>query len=311
MTIVPLKLSAAITAVAVITSACTAPTLGPQIKDARVILDATVKETGPSLRAEVLKERNTAERLAADNRDVLLSLPTGCLARISVDLRNDVSNCRLISHASPPESPVSATQVQLALTFMADYFAVLQDLASEESAAGVKASASSLVTALGQFKASGSTQALSSLSRQVERNGPVFVASAGFVANQYRITALRKIMRQADPVLEELVRGIHPVLLDLGDPISDRRDAVIEATGRLDLARTSGTVNQQINAAAALRRSVAEMHVAEAKSPIRHLYLVRDLHGAMLARLNGNPSLDELTALTNTLSEIANLLEKR
>lgn len=288
---------------------CTAPDLSPQIAQAQALVAATSEQTEPSLSAAAAEDLRVAERAAAERREVFVDLPTGCVARLATDLSNDVSDCQMRSFALPDDETVNAVQVQQALAAIDQYFVVLLDLATTDAPADIRAKADLLVAALEGSAGTRSTASLQQLAQAAGQRGPAVAASAGFLAERARVMALRRAMKEADGLIDELVRGMQPVLLRLGDPAADARGGVVAARGAYFAAQENGTVDQQVAAAARYRAAVDAMHKSEAQSAIRRLYLVRDLHAAMLRRLTGTPSLAEIESLVAQIAEIKTLLE--
>lgn len=287
---------------------CTTPDLGPSVQDAQTLLDAAAKSTAKPLEAQARRELAQSEAALAETDGRIVSLSPGCLQRLNTDLALSVDQCRVVEHAKPLAGAVNATQVLFAQTVMRDYFAALSELTLAKSPAEIRANANALGAAIQDVSKSRDSAGLARLATKARARGPAVAAVLGFAAEQARAAAMRRTVRQADPVFEELVRGIQPILLDLGDPIADRRAQVVDSFADYETARQSNNPRAAVAAARALKDSMNAMHAAEATSAIRQLYLVRDLHASMLTSLT-SPSLDELEALSAQISEIKTLLE--
>jgi len=288
--------------------ACTAPDLGPSIKDAQTLLEASIATTEKPLQERAKLELVDAEAAMARTDNRIIALPTNCL-RMNADLAVSVDECRIIDRATPLYGPVNATQVLLAQKVMLSYFAVLSDINSATSPADIRSKSTALIEAFDTFSKTQNGDALARLGANATRRGPALSAVAGFAAEQARIRAMRRIVTRADSVLEDLLRGIQPILVQVGDRTAVNREAAINAYAAYNAAKKSGNTAAELRAARETKAAFDRLHNGEAKSPLRQLYLVRDLNAAMLKALQASPSLDEIDKLTAQISEIATLLE--
>jgi len=292
----------------ILASACSSPDLGPALKDAQSLLDASITQTEASLKARAAVELAEADFTAASAGQRIVDLTSACLIA-NADLALSVDDCRVKDLAKPLDTSANATQVLLAQSVMRSYFAVLSDLNATTSPADIRAKTTSLFSAFDSFAETQNSAQLERLRLKAQQRGPAIAAITGFAADRARINAMRRIARRADPVLEDLVRGMQPVFLDLGDTTADARLEVTLAFKDYDTAFNAQDVQAQLDAATDLRQKVEALHVSEANSPLRQLYIIRDLHAGILAALNAPASLAELDALTAQIAEIATLLE--
>jgi len=289
-------------------AACTAPDIGPSVADAQVLLEASAKATAAPLKAEAARELQAAEFAAAQRGERIIKLPSSCLQG-NVDLANSVGTCRVIEEAKPVDGPVNATQVLLAQSVMRDYFAVLADLNDAKTPADIRKKTAAAFSAFDAFAQTRDSATLARLAETARQRGPAVSAISGFAAEQARLAATRRMVRRADPVLDDLVRGIQPVFLRLGDPVAQDRAKVVDAYAAYNTLVAANNPNAAVRAAQKTKDAVARMHRTEAKSPLRQLYLARDLNAAILAALTANPSLEDFDRISAEIAEIAMLLE--
>jgi len=290
-------------------TACTSPDVSPEISNALSVVQMVSKTTDGPLKAQAALDLQLAEANAAANSKRIVALPAGCVARIA-DITRNVSDCKVIETALPDDAPVNATQVLAALNVLEDYFTALLDLATSTSPDEVRTKTTALLAAVDTFAKANDGRALDVLQRRVAQRGEVTAASLGFVAKQARRNAVLRTMRQGDRVIKDLVDGMQPVLLDIDGPATQLRSDVITALNTYSTAlNDKAPQSAQVDAANAVKGATARMHRAEKQSSIRKLYLVRDLHAAMLARFQGGGDIIQFQTIVVDLTEILTLLE--
>lgn len=297
-------------AVALALGGCaTPPDLTAQVEDAQLVLADLSEALGPQLTGLAAAELQVAEAQAARAGTLEIRLSDPCNT-INIDAAIDASGCVVLSNAVPDSGALNATQAITALSALSSYFAVVHDLTTTSAPADVRTQGDALVAALRQFDRTENGIPLGRLAAAAARYGPAASASAGFIAEQYRVAALRRTIQRADPVIENIVRGLQPLMLELGDPTEERRLAVTAAQLALDSTDVTRDPNAYLRAAAQLRIAIDRMHAADETSHLRRLYLLRELNAAMLDRLSHGPSLAELEQITGQIAEIATLLEQ-
>ncbi|MBA85529.1 hypothetical protein ACSSNL_08480 [Thalassobius sp. S69A] len=292
------------------TAACTTPDLSGQIVQVSKMLDDTVKTTGPALQKAAEAERQALLRQAARSHKTAVTLPKGCRQIIEGELAKSVAHCHIQYHIAPQDRADSPILVSRALVAMQTYFAVLGQIATTDSPDQIKANSASLLGALASAANAGDFAPLTGLHALVEGRGGALSATAGFFADQARIRALRRTIKDADPHLSKLVTNSHELFTQLGDTVKIRRDAVSDSMDAYTLALSQQDTAAQIMAVNKLQKAVQAMHTQEKVSPIRRLHLAYDMHRAMLTRLEGGPSLTELNTLTTQVAAIVTLLEE-
>lgn len=296
---------------AIVAAGCTAPDLSSDIAEVQTLLSKTREAAGPSLEASAKRELAMADQQAAAAGRTIVILPGDCLARIAGDLSNDVSDCDVDDRAKPLKGPVNATQTLRALTVMEGYFAGLAELANAKSSEEVEKQSAALVAALSGLSSDGEGR-FASLAERAKEDGPVITSTAGFLSDQVRVAALRRVMADADPVLAEIAQNLVGASDILADPALAQRAVVQAAHGDYVTAQATGASGAvQVRLAQVLRAEVAAMHKAEDASLIRRVFLAQQAHAAMVRRLAASPSLDELDSLTAQIAKINAAIEDR
>lgn len=295
-------------AIAGLVCACTSPDISSSLSASRTLLDTTIADLDAPISARAARELAAAEAEAARNGTVIVSLPPTCIGALPIP-EQDVSACEVIPLVLPLDGAVNATQLANALASLDTYFTALNELATNQSPAVIQTRTAGLLSAIGALDDDINSQSLAQLSTRADAIGPAVAATAGFVADQVRINALRRVTRRADPVIEEIIDLASANLRATIDPINEARDAVLDAQLAYREAHARGDASGQLAGAATLRRSVTALHRAEAASPARRLHVLRDLHGAMTRQIAAGGDLEDIDRLITKTTEIIALWE--
>lgn len=306
MTSLPTRFAALLLMTA--TAGCTTPDLSAQLTDSASLVASAKESQNDRLTAAAATELAAAERVKAQANQRIVELPPGCVA-IMADLSRSAERCAVVSTAVPLSAPVNATQLLLAYNSLENYFAALQSLAQSNAPEEIEAKSRQLLQAIGDLADTNNLTSLARLQTRISEKGGVAADAAGFLANQARQRALRRVMSRADPVIAELVASMQFKILDEGDSVAETRLAVLDAFDAYNTAVRSKDSAAQLTSAKTLRTAVANMQKQEKVSPLRKLYLARALHGAMLARLTGTQDFDDVEALLIEVTDILIALE--
>lgn len=287
-----------------ITAGCTSPDLSSQISDSLTLVKSSKDTVKDQLSAEAKKELAVAERAKALANQRIVDLPTGCVGAFG-DPSLSVDHCEVQELAKPVDNALSATRVLMVYDSLENYFLALQSLAQSTDPDDIKAQSNRLLSAIGDFADTNDSASLDRLQGKISKRKDVAAMTAGFLANQARQKALRDVMEKADLVIEKLVSRVQFKLLDS----VDQRAAAMTAFDAYNDALSDKRPAEQLKAAAKLRTAIAEMHAQEKVSPLRKLYLARELHGAMLSRLTRKQNFDDVEALLIEVTDILIALE--
>jgi len=273
-------------------TACTTPDMEPGITEATKLLSLTGadirKQLGPAARSEFLAARDGLIRA----RKAVVRSDGPCdvaAARLS---RQSTAGCRLVELADPATGPINASQVIRALDAMDDYFVVLGALADAKSRAEIQTLTKGLlenVDMLGQAKSGGG---LARLARQIGQRRDLIQTGSVALVDQYRYAALRRVMRRADPLIEDITVRIASYYDTRASGSLDAGDALIAARAGMVQARTQGSEAEYRRAIEDFSAALQGVITAEAASPVNRLFLLREAHGALLVRLQ-NGSLED------------------
>lgn len=286
---------------------CTSPDLRPGIKEATALLAETDNQIRPMLEPLAAAELAAAEEAAMQRGEIILMLEGSCNYADARDAGQARTDCALVEIARPDKGAVNATTMLDALDAMSAYFVALDALASSESADEVAARTAALMEALTQLDDTSRSPALARIAATAADHKDLVSRSSGFLANQYRIAALRRVVRRADPIFGQLV-PIAAAYLDQapdGMPIAQMRLEAAEEN--MTLASGAGSVARHRAAAAELRAAFAAFKIAEAKSPANRLILLRKFHADLLDRLTGPQSAEDLLTTIEDIKAIADL----
>lgn len=290
---------------ATVLSACSTPDVTPAIGEAAKLLADMDKSVRPVLEPVADAELAAAETAAMRKGKQVLGFEGQCDPQAARDEGKVIMDCRLVEIALPTNGPVNATQMLMALDVLKDYYAALGGLAASQSPAEARANAETLVAALGDL-GDGRTPAFAALAEKKALIGQ----TTGFILEQARHAAIRKVVRRADPVIGELTKtavawfdrqpGNLPAALTA---FNDARDRATDAAELRDLDR-------QRAANAELRAAYAALRKAEAQSPANQLLLLRKMHSDLVRRLAGPGSPEELLKTLEQVRAIADLAKQ-
>ncbi|WP_393925475.1 hypothetical protein [Yoonia sp. R2-816] len=283
---------------------CTVPNVTPEIASSVDLLAVTDSQLRPMLRSRAADEVRNAEQ------ELILS---GATVYETEDCDDSdeyglMANCRLRFLADLDSGPVNATQALTALNEMEAYFAILLVLASDEDSNAVRTQAQELAKALNDA-AEGKSAALATLAEDAGRRGDAFTATTGFLAGQYRIGALRSLVRRADPVIETQTLII-AAYLDLDGELSAAHSALVDAEEEVVNAQASGDPRRYSEAVESLKTAHFEYQTAQNESPSYVMKLLRQSHGQLLARLTTGGSAQEVLETVTEIESVINVLKE-
>ena len=289
-----------------ILAACTTPDLGPGIGEATRLLAATDRELRPVLSPLAAAELAAAEEAAMRRGDLVLGFEGDSDPYAARDEGKVLSECRLVEHARPLDGPVNATQTLLALDTLGAYYAALAALAASNAPDEIAARSAALIDGLNGLSKDLGSGAFAGLGARRDLIG----RSSGFVANQARTAAIRKVVRKADPVIGDLTALAVAWLDELPGGVPEAQAAFVDARGRLLEATEARNLAAQRDATQSLRKAHAALLKAEAASPANPLLMLRKLHGDLARRLSRPGSADDFLKTLAEIRAISDLARK-
>lgn len=292
-------------AFATVLSACSAPDVTPAIGEATRLLAEMDKSVRPVLEPVADAELAAAEAAAMRAGKQVLGFEGQCDPQAARDAGKVIMECSLVEIALPTDGPVNATQVLMALEVLTDYYAALGALAASQSPGEAKANAEALVAALGDL-GDGRMPTLAALAERKALVGK----TTGFILEQARYAAIRKVVRRADPVIGELTTTAVAWLDGQPGNLPAAQIAFLDARDRAADAAESRDLDRQRAANDELRAAYAAMRKTEAQSPANQLLLLRKMHRDLARRLSGPGSPEELLKTLEQVREIADLAKQ-
>lgn len=282
---------------------CAAPDMSPAIKEARLLLADTDKSLRPAIAPVAAAELAAAEQAAMAEGKVILDLAGDCDVEVARASGRMVSDCSLIENARPITGPVNATQVLDAMNALDAYFAALAALADARTSAEVGVRTKALLDAVGKLDAGKGSDSLARIAAAAREKSELVGGVAGFVANQARAQALRRVVRRADPVIGRMADIAAAWLDTQPGNLPDAQARLLDAQEALILASTPAA---RAAAARDLRAAFAAFRKAEAVSPATRILLLRRMHAAIAAQPSG---IDGFEAVLETLEDIRALID--
>ena len=290
-------------------ASCTVPDVSPEVAEAGTLLAATDARLRPALTPLAANELAAAEEAFMREGKTILALDGTCHYDEARQSGVVVTDCALTEFARPDKGAVNATSTLDALDAMAGYFAALAALASSQSSDEVAARTAGLIDALAALDHDGNPDGLRRAAQGAATRKDLVVRTAGFLAARYRIAALRKVVRRADPVFGRMVPVAAAYLDTLPGGLPAAQVRLEDAEEAMALAPTAGVAAHRA-AAVELRAALAAFRAAEAASPANRLLLLRRLHAGLLKRLSGARSAEDLLATLEDIKAIVDLTEK-
>jgi hypothetical protein len=290
----------------IMVAACAVPDIGLSVDEAAALLAETNNSVRPVLDPIMAQELATSEEVTMRRGGTILGLEGTCHYDDARKAGLAVTDCALVEYVRPDKGPVNATSVGDALDAMSGYFAGLAAIASSESSDEVAARAGALIEAVAAFGAEGNPASLRRLGAAAAERRDLATRGAGFLAVQYRVAAVRKVVRRADPVFDRIVPIAAAYLDTLPGGLPAAQARLEEAEEELAIA-PNVSVAAHRTAAIELRAAFAAYKQAEAASPATRLYLLRRLHAGLLQSLSGPRSPEELLTVLEEIKVINDL----
>ena len=286
--------------------ACTTPDVSNEIKAfagaARVVSDDAAQLIQAEIEAE--RKRLRAESIADDR--IFYLPPTKCQTGIigdSFDLATAADyftlNCELTYVIPEGSSIQTSEQAAALLNVLSEYVDTLISVAGSDLPAGIEA-------ATGDLIASGN--ALANQVNGTASSGWLFsnaggvAGLAGFAARQQKARILRRAVQDMqDPVRKSVDALVAYFINTKSDPLVGVLDNIQRTYDRMK--RNPG--NPAL--VTAYEKAIAAFPAARAKSPIIRFQQIQLTHDALVARLTGPASTDEILDLVKELNALKGL----
>ncbi|WP_147114698.1 hypothetical protein [Tateyamaria sp. syn59] len=288
---------------------CTTPDVTSNIETAQTLTRELQKPLQASLAQRAAADRQAAEEALIARNKAVLDL-SGCDPLDDIDPDAQMPDCRLISFADPTLGDVNAYSVLEFVDLLDGYFAALANLATSTTADSIQTQSAALLAAL-ETTGQGRSDALGKLADFGARNKGTVPALSGFAANQYRTTALRRVVAKAHPVIVEGVT-FASVYFD-GEDSSMRKaqDRLLLAWQQADDAVRNKDPIAHRAAVKAMKSAHTEFRNEQGKSPATALKALARHHALLLDHLNGTRNSAEVLQTLSQIDEILTALRNR
>jgi hypothetical protein len=285
-------------------SGCASPDLGPEM----TAFSEAVTSVSQQYRGELgigpdAIQTGQIDALVAD-RGATLALSTGCDALGTGDLRASVSDCNLDFGDLKPGlgSPGRAAQQ---LELIDSYFTALQALATSTAPTDIQNATAAALDAVGALSSALPEPGLGAFAAELKSRRDPISKAAGFLAEQRRIAALRRVVRAADLPIARIVLDLKETAAALGSPVAATRyDQLNARQEEMDAAQTSSNDAAYRAAVVAFLAEYEAFLDYRRNGLIPRLDLIESTHGALRARISGGASLAEVRALIAKLNEL-------
>ncbi|MGB1265763.1 MAG: hypothetical protein ACPG6L_08535 [Nereida ignava] len=277
---------------------CATSDLSTSLTETRTQLTTVTAQVKPSITPLAVAERARAQDRAIQEDRPVIGLSGDCDTVASRSTPQVLSTCSIVEFFDPADDPGSATEVLEFLDIMDVYLTSLEALAASQTPQEARAQAQAVIVAFGTADASRPAM-FERLGATLRDRKDLIGEGTGFLVNQARITALRRVIKDADIVIAEAVPIVATHLSFLDEDLLAAQAELLDAQEAAVLIEGASDPAGYRLAVARLRTSHAAFLKAEAESPVIRLFLFRQAHARLLERAT--------TGITPT--EFVNLLE--
>ncbi|MEM1078666.1 MAG: hypothetical protein AAGI09_09090 [Pseudomonadota bacterium] len=285
---------------ALLCTACTSVAVDEEIKSAKSLLAETSKALEPTLKPAAEAEFAQARGAMIRAGEPIARLEN-CKDSNAYLLTPD---CRLVSKVVvSPDQPVNATQVRQLLVAMDLYLDGIAQIATSEDSAKINEATSALTASLVGAKTDG-LSAFAPLAGVFEGRQDAVASALGFLAEQARISSLKRIVGDADKVWNSELPIAAAYFPESDAMITARSQLLLDEKAAEALLRRGDEAAYDI-AMRALQEDYDAVIKLQRTSPAYAFFLLRRVHGDLAAKLNGNASPQDVL---QTLREIEAIL---
>lgn len=282
--------------------ACSAPDISTELDTAATFVAQVSEETQGDLLPVAAAELATAQEQRLADGKAIYALDGECDLAELERVGATASACRLDSLAELPTTP-SATVVLETLALLNGYFIGLNALLSSEAPERIETNAAALTAAL-QADGAERIAAFAAISAALDGRDEAPARVLGFLARQQQRAGLRQAIRAADPVIRTLTNASAAYYRAQDTQILAANDALLRASIAVNEAQLAGDIAALRAASVQLQERHAAFVAIEAASPAGQFWRVRDLHAALLDRINRPTSAEAILNLVTELEAV-------
>ena len=281
-------------------AACATPDVSAELTAARAHLTSIKTELGPDLALRAKAEYDRVQEAAIVTDAAVIGLLGDCDTIASRETPEVFSECRIVEYFDPATDPQSATEIATFLALMDSYLTSVEALVASESPQLAKAQAEAIILAFGTADEN-RPAAFERLGNSLRKRQTTVTATTGFVIDQVRLSALRRVLHAADGEIGKAVLLVASHLEDADLPLITAQIALVDAREAVSAAQGTRNPVAYRTAVKNLRTRHAAFIKAEAASPVVRLFQFRQSHAALLARVTTGVTPTEMVVLLEQL----------
>lgn len=286
-------------------TACTTPDVMAPLAQAREEFTAFSTGIEEHLLHDAEEEREREERRAIAADGGVIGFVGDCDTTVARLDASGVSDCRLVEYFDPRDDAGSASELVDFRTIMDGYLTSLEALAGSKTPAQAQAQANAIVAAFGAPDAA-RPAAFERLGEVAREQQILISTSAGFFVNQLRVGALRRVIGQADAVLEDNLEVILAHLEPYDTDLLEAQARLLTARQNLLNAEGKDDPVAYVEAIENARTAYATFLKAQENSPVINFLQFRKSHAQLLARTRPGANVAEFVKY---LEELRGLLD--
>jgi len=288
---------------------CATPDVSTPLSETRAQLMTVTQQVLPSITPLAAAERARAQDRAIEEDRPVVGLSGDCDTVASRATAQVLTTCNLVEFFDHRGDPGSATEVKEFLDIMDAYLTSLEALVASQTPQEARAQAQAIVIAFGTAD-SNRPAAFERLGASLRDRQDLIDEASGFLVNQARVSALRRVVREADGAIEEAVPIVAAHLSFLDEDLLTAQTELLDAQEAVLLLEGAGDPAGYRLAVARLRTSHAAFLQAEADSPVVRLFLFRQAHARLLERATVGVTPTEFVTLLEDLRTLRDAAEE-
>lgn len=287
---------------------CTQPNITTELAAVGTLLESTDDALRPGLVATAKKEHLAAQNAVIANGGTPLVLDGSCQIVMPALNAPAEDDCVLTSELGKIPSPNAAEMIK-ALDFANAYFTAIDALAASTAPADIRTNAAALVASM-TAQSEVENAAFIRVAERLKERPDALPETLGFLAKQHQINALRRVVRQAEPVFADLMKGAENYYVVTDEALLSAFEDLTDASDEVFDASDSGDAKRGRTARDNLQTKYDEFVAIRAASPAAKFASLRRLHSVLLKKLNGTASLDEVIGVLVEIEVVMTALEK-
>ncbi|EBA01969.1 hypothetical protein RB2150_08769 [Rhodobacterales bacterium HTCC2150] len=290
-------------------AACTNPDISKELELTNTHFNALKEGIETEITASAKEEHRRIETQTILAKEPVIGVAGDCDTIAARDEPKVLSDCRIVESFDAADDPGGATEVQTFLVIMDNYLAALGSLVNSKSSTEVQEQTNAIVAAFGSADAN-RPAAFEKLGQFARDRKQSFAKGSAFLVYQIRLSALRRALKSAAPLINKTVPLVASHLESFDKPLLAAQTELHDAQDDVNNALGTGNVKVSRAASDRLRKAVKAFKTAEAASPVIQLLLFKQAHLRLVEKATNGGSasdiidlLEELKTLNTTINE--------